>query len=288
MCLCSVLITQKPNEMKRLLFATDFSESCINAFAYVKDLIGLDPIVVDIIHVYDIPVKIATGVPHSAIAGMLDEKKKAAIRRMQELRVQLKKSQQGKMYPIYGVYPSTEIAEAAKESRADLIVTALRQKYSLIDRMMGTVTAHTIQKSVIPVLAIPTGAVFKPIKNVLFPTEMSIYDPISEEEERALEWLYHFSEAVKLLNVHMIHVSENNGKDESLNVVFNNKPFRDIDFTIAHAANVEDGIFEYMEVNNVDLLALYKPNRNIWERIYHSSVTRKLLYQSRLPLLVFS
>ena len=274
--------------MKKILFASDFSESCINAFDYVKEMIGLDAVVVDIIHVYDIPVKIATGVPHSAIAGMLDEKKKAAIRRMQELRVQLAKSQQGRMYPIYGVYPSTEIAEAAKEGHADIIVTALRQKYSLIDRMMGTVTAHTIQKSDIPVLAIPTGATFKPIDSILFPTEMSIYDTISQEEENALEWLYQFSETVKLLKIHMIHVARARGKDESLNVVFNNKPFRNIDFTIAHSYNVEDGILEYMEENSVDLLALYKPNRNIWERIYHSSVTRKLLYQSRLPLLVFS
>ena len=272
--------------MKRILFATDFSDSCDNTFEYLKSLIGDHEVIVDLIHVYTIPVNIATGVPHAAIKGMLDEKKNASIRRMSELRDQLNELQKGKIYPIYGVYPSSEIAEVAKHADADLIVTALRQKYSLMERMIGTVTAHTIQKSDIPVLAIPNQCEYRPINNIIFPTQINVSDKLAQREIDALTWLYGFWEIIKQPQIHVVHIDTDINKKNYLELTFKNKPFADMDFTLSSADTVEEGILEYMSSHDVDLLALYKPHRNLWERIYRSSVTRQLLYKSRLPLLV--
>lgn len=274
--------------MKRILFATDFSDSCNNAFEYLRSLISDNEVKVDMIHVYTIPVNIATGVPHAAIKGMLDEKKASSIRRMSEQRDLLHEHQKGKMYPIYGIYPSTEIAEVATYSKADLIVTALRQKYSLMDRMIGTVTGHTIQKSEIPVLAIPNQCEFRPINNIIFPTQINVSDKLAQKEVDALTWLYGFWEIIKQPKIHVVHIDTDVEKENHLELTFKNKPFADMDFTLSSAETVEDGILEYMGNHDVDLIALYKSHRGLWERIYRSSVTRQLLYKSRLPLLVFS
>jgi nucleotide-binding universal stress UspA family protein len=273
--------------VKKILFASDFSKSADNAFAYLKALISGRDIQVDLIHVYDIPVKTATSIPHNAIQGMLEEKKEAAINNLMIYREQLEEHQKGKVYPIYGVYPSTEIAEAVEIAESDLIVTALRQKYSIVDRLMGSVTAHTIQKSRKPVLTIPNGATYAPIENILFPTMMTIDDRISKPEEEALEWLGWFCDMISCPKIHLIHVTKDVEKD-AIPIVFNNQPFPKMDFIVSNAESIEQGILEQMNKAKIDLLTFYKPNRSLWERIYHSSVTRKLLYKARIPLLIFS
>jgi len=244
-------------------------------------------VTIDLVHVYDIPVSTATSIPQKAINGMLEEKKAATIRRLVEYRDQLKNFQQGKIYPVFGVYPSTEIAEISDKINSDLIVTGLRQKYSMLDRMIGTVTAHTILKSSTPVLAIPNGAKYKPIKDVLFPTEMNIDDKLSSVDIEALERLFYFCEIIDSPKVHMIHISTE-ASSKAIDLIFNNHPLKSMDFTLASAQSVDDGILAHIEKRSIDLMAMYKPHRNLWERIYHSSVTRKMLYQSRLPLLIFS
>ncbi len=161
---------------------------------------------------------------------------------------------------------------------------ALRQKYSLVDRLMGTVTAHTIEKSDIPVMAIPSGCQYLKIDHILFPSAMNNYHNLSDSEEEALFWLYNFSNFLDYPTVQFVHVVLGEGVDIS----FNNKPFPDMKYTQAFAKNVEEGIHHQISKNSFQLISFYKEHRSFWERLYHSSLTRKLLFKSRIPLLVFS
>ena len=144
--------------MKRILFATDFSDSCQNALKYVTQMVRGHDTKVDIIHVFDIPVSILSSVSYQSGLSMVSEKNKTCIQRLKEQLEFLDENNRGIIYCINGMYPSAEIAEIAEREEIDVIVMALRQKYSLIDKMIGSTTAHTIQKSTIPVLAIPSGS----------------------------------------------------------------------------------------------------------------------------------
>ena len=192
--------------MKRILFATNFSDSCDNAFAYLKQLVNNEKVKVDIVHVYDIPVSSMSTLPYRAIEGMLAEKKNASFRRMSDMMHQLDKQNQGKVYPVYGVYPSVYIADVAEVSKSDLIMMGMRGTYSMFERILGNTTAHTINQSDIPVLAIPSGANYVPINDILFPTDIDEINSIHEEEKEALVWLFNFWELLKAPKIHMLHV----------------------------------------------------------------------------------
>ena len=200
------------------------------------------------------------------------------------MRAELDESLQGELFCIQGAYPSSEIAEIADKYEYDLIVMALRQKYSMVDRMIGTTTAHTIQKAKTPVLAIPNGARFSEVKNILFPTAIHASRELSDKEIDGINWLFQFYTFTGKPKIHMIHIKQS---DPDLFITYKNNPFPPLDFIRTKAISVEEGIINYLESHKVDLLAFYKPNRSYWERLYHSSTSRKLLFKSRIPLLIF-
>lgn len=270
--------------MRKVLFATDFSDSAEGALSFLAEMIEGREIEVDLIHVFDIPIPIASAVTHKAMIDMIKERRHAVKKQLRDVLEQFPKEQRGNVHAIHGAYPSTEISELAEEEGVDFIIMAMRQKYSLFDKIIGSSTAHTIQKSDIPVLAIPNGAKYSDFKSILFPTNMNIDDRLEGQEKKALEWLYNFWELFDNPEVNMIHVTEDESVLESR---VHNKPFAEMEFIVTSAESVEKGILNYLEDHNIDLIAVYKPNRGFWERLYHSSVTRKLLIKSRIPLLVF-
>jgi len=271
--------------MKTILFATDFSDSCRNAFDYLKEIISEDEVKVDILNVYDIPVTTLLGVSHYAVNDMIEDKRNLVVDHLYEILNELPLSCRGEIYSRYGTQPATEIAQLTRKNQYDLVVMALRQKYSLFDRIIGTVTAQTINQISVPVLAIPSGAKFEPIKTILFPTQMIPGDDMNENEEDALMSLHDFWSMSNSPKINLIHVSSDN---ENLDVIHKKLVFKDIDFIHSHANSVEEGLFNYFEKSKAQMLAFYKPERGFWERLYHSSLTRKILYKSRIPIVVFS
>jgi len=271
--------------MKNLLFATDFSESSRNAFDFVKAMVVKYPMRVNMIHVFDIPIPTTTTLAANAVVGMIKEREDAVKQHLNDMLAELPKSNQGEINAVHGTYPSTEIAEKAEEIGSMLIVMALRQRYSFFERLIGTTTAHTIQKSNIPVLAIPNGLKFKEFDSILFPTEMKIGDTMKDKEVKALRWLQVFIGIVEEPDIHMIHIASDT---TVATTTINDKPFPGMKFTVTGAESIEEGILTFLEKKSMDLLAVYKPNRPFWERLYHSSVTRRFLEQNKVPLLVFS
>lgn len=272
--------------MKRILLATDFSDACDNALKYAMELVKNTGIKIDLINVYDIPVVVTSNMPTRAIDGIIYEKAKATESHLLELQQEIPTANRGYFKAIYGPYPATEIAEFSKKEGHDMIVMGLKQKYGLFDRMMGTVTAHTIQLSSVPVLAIPSQAEFIPYKNILFPTAHARGEDIAEAEEKAVNWLVKFGKLFGDPSIHMLHIKKTEEAD-TVDVTYKSKIIEQLDFTVSHAESIENGIIEYYEKEHAELLAFYKPYRYFWERIYHSSLIRKILFRTRVPLLIF-
>lgn len=269
--------------MKRVLFSTDFSEACQNAFDYLKAMIAQKDIKVDFIHVFDIP--IAPSIPPKASQGMKISKVEASEAKMNSLRSSLLPSQQGEIRSIYATVASSEIASLADKLESDLIVMGLRKKYGMLERMMGTTTAQVIEKSTAPVLAIPSKATYQTIETVLFPTSYEKVFNLSDYEVNTLVWLHDFLHLIISPKIHILHVDDNMNEADSTKSHF---PISEIDFSITHAKHIDDGIIAFLIKTKVDLLAFYKPHRNFWSRLYSHSVSQEVLYKSGLPVLIFT
>lgn len=272
--------------MKKFLFATDFSQASMNAFRYSKELVKGTRILIDCIHVYDIPIAYSTQTPSRAVQGQLKELKKATSNRIDAMLVQLPNENRGKNLPVYGLYPSMEIEEMARTENSDLIIMALREDYGLLHRFIGNTTAKTIHKSEIPVLAIPFNAQYEPIRRILFPTSFARHNQLSAPETKAIRWLSDFSGFLNNPEIELLHIIEDRSLD-TIDISFLNNTPTSLKLTHSHALTVEEGILEYMHKRKPHLLAFYKQHRSFWERLYRPSKTRQLLYDSNIPLIVF-
>jgi nucleotide-binding universal stress UspA family protein len=273
--------------MKRILLATDFSDACDNALQYALDLTKKSEIKVDLINVYDIPVVVTSSMPSRAIDGIMFEKAKVVESHLLELQQKIPLANRGYFKAIYGPYAATEITEFAKKEGHDMIVMGMKQKYGLLDRMMGTVTAHTIQLATVPVLAIPSQSKFTEYKHILFPTANPSGKEIPEAEEKAIKWLIEYGKLFGSPSIHMLHIKKTEEEKETDEVTYPSKVLDKLDFTVSHAENIEEGIINFYEKEHAELLAFYKPYRYFWERLYHSSLIRKILFRTRVPLLIF-
>lgn len=273
--------------MKKLLFATDFSDTSQDALNYLIAFVADLDVQIDLMHVFDIPLTMTGGQNPRSIKEIISNKKARLEKEAQEVFKHIPVDQQGECHVIYGVYPSSEIRDLSRVLKSDLVVMGLRQKYSLIDRLMGTVTAHTIDKIEQPVLVIPQGAKFNGINRIVFPTMMANSVDLSQSEEEALAKLVELAKFSSDTEIDMIHVDVDAEKRAHIDEVFKNRPLDGFTYTRSFADSVDVGIMKYLESGDVDLLAFYRPHRSFWERIYHSSVSRKLLFQSRIPLFVF-
>jgi len=269
--------------MKKILFATDFSEASDNAFEYLKGFIGNHAVQVDLMHVYNLPVSSTAAVDSDILVAFMEEHKSKHRSILDKMQDSLHPDQRGVTHVISGVYPSTEIAEIAEDIETDLVVMAMRRHYSLLERILGTTTANAIQKSRTNVLAIPNGSKYEGITTVLLPTDAERASGFVEANEFALHRLVELWKLEDTPSFHILHVSE----DEGVTVTYRDRPFAPLSFTVSHASSVHNGIIDFMRDRNMDMIAVNKVDRQFWERLFHSSMTRKLLYESRRPLLVY-
>lgn len=275
--------------MKNILFATDFSETSSQALDYLLAFVKGRQLRIDLVHVFDLPITMSSSQFPRAVEGLITERGDAVRDEMVQLRDRIPDSQRGEIHVIYGVYPSNEIVELADRLPVDLLVMGMREKYSLFDRLIGTVTAQTISQSNVPVLVVPHGAKFREVRKIIFPTTMGVEDAFSEQEEEALFKLFDFARFSGKTEVNFLHIqTKASDRKAHIDVIFDDVPFKGFQYTRSYAERVDLGLLKYLEEGSADMLAFYKPHRSFWERLYRSSLTRKLLFNSSIPILVFT
>lgn len=269
--------------MKKILIAIDFSESCVNAINYVVELIRDSSVLVEMVHVYNLQISVLntnSEIPNSQYA---EHNNRIRIE-LSNLMNLVPPQNRGCIHSVEAENPSSCIIKVAEELESELIVMAMRQKYTLIDRFLGTVTANTISKTNIPVLAIPNGCQYSKSENFLFPTEAPYSTSLTESMANNLYRLFNFCELYQDTNIYMVHIN----KGHCVDIQYNHKPIADLTFIVSCAPSVEEGILRVLEKQSIGLVAIAQKSRKFWERLYHSSVTRKLLFQARIPILVFT
>jgi nucleotide-binding universal stress UspA family protein len=157
-------------------------------------------------------------------------------------------------------------------------------------RTFGSVTAHLLQKSTVPVLTVPKNfdsKNFKSPERVLYATNFD------ETDFSALRRLVAF---VKPFNakIYCVHAAteESNLVDEvqlrkMRQYLYDSMDSYNIECGLLETSDIQTGIEDFIKDHNIDVLAVTTRKRNIITRIFKRSMTRKFLFHSHIPLLVF-
>lgn len=266
----------------KILFPTDFSDTAKHAFKYAIQFAQEVGATIDLLHVYHLPFVNASNVPYQQIDEMLVEKKEGVINALNQLKSDY--APEGiveQLVPVYGVFLDHEITEWASTNQYDLIMMGTKGERAAFEQLLGSVTTRTMMQAPCPVIAIPEGAPYRAIKQIAYATNFAVSDKQATKQLNAF--------ALKIgAKLHYVHIEKRKnvlGPNTSIRFDYYPTPFTD--FTLLKKESVMDGLEEFVQKEQIDLLSLFIPERRLWERLFHSSFTKKMTFHTKIPLLVF-
>ena len=267
--------------MKKILFPTDFSEAASIALDYAVAFANDIGAIVDVMTIYNIPIDVAETVYPHTVDPLIAEKRQAILKQLNQLTSKYPNHIIGDKKAEYGLFIYQEVVDAAGSGNYDCIIMGAKGETDGIDRLMGNVTSHTMMQAPCPVIAVPQEAKYQPIKKIGYATDFI------PKDQNAVSDLLKIGQVLDA-SIHFVHVEEDgHNPTDKKDWVLENYPIKSIDFTIVKAGTIEEGINQFVESENIDILSLFVPKRRIWERLFHASFTKKMTLHTKIPLLVF-
>lgn len=184
--------------------------------------------------------------------------------------------------------PEEEVLRYAKEYRPRIIVMGTRGKNQKDIDLIGSVTAEVIERSRVPVLAIPENTPFKQfseVKRVAFITNFDQRDLIAFDS--LISSLKPFKFAISLIHLSDVKDTWSEIKLGGIKEYFQKQyPLIDISYDVVKNDDLLNSLDSYIKSNHIDIIALTSYKRNIFSRLFNPGIARKMIFHSDTPLLV--
>lgn len=149
--------------------------------------------------------------------------------------------------------------------------------------------SYYIEEARCPVMIVPEEAEFKEIKKIIYATDYQEQD--IESIKRLGNLAEHFQAGVTALHV----IDDEKKFEESLedkgfrSLLESEMKYKALDFaSIEGNDDIASVIVRYTESNHGDIIALLKENRGFWEKLFHRSVSKRVINESKIPVIVFN
>ncbi|MFN6945664.1 MAG: universal stress protein [Cytophagaceae bacterium] len=271
--------------IRTILFPTDFSDNAINALQYVTQLAKKFNSAIVLFHSFHMPV-IKTDVPIEIMEKEMNEMEKLAKEKLAKLADQIKK-QANNLDTINIVrrgFTVENILNILEEEHIDLVVMGTKGAGGIKEVIMGSNTADVIERASCPVLAVPEQAQYNGLKKIIYAVDHNHIDCDSIEVIVRIAQV--FEAELRLLSI------SKDDETEKLKQQLKNEILKKINYpqTFLHIIDsdkVLDGINEFAEKEQIDLLVMATRKRHLIEKMFKVSLTRKMAFHGKLPLLAF-
>lgn len=271
--------------MKTIIVPTDFSPVAHNAMNYAMDMalaINADLL---LLNVYTIPISY-TEVPIVVVS--IEELKKSSLSQLEELQARIKQITSGKInVSVKSIMGNTvdELEVICNEVKPFAVVMGAKGKSAVEKLLFGSTTLTAIRHLTWPVICIPPGKEYgKGIKKIGFACD---YREVAETTPVQLikDWVNEFKAELHILNVDM---NNKKFKPETPEQTFKlHHLLDDINPQYQFISNpdIEDGINEFAENNNLDLLIAIPKKHQLLDAIFKPSSTKQLIFHSHIPVM---
>ncbi len=276
--------------MKNILFPTDFSDTANAAFTYALKFADIFNAEIIVLHTYSLPIVETPVLPEAAkevfdaVTYNQEEKFEDEIKNLQKI-AEKRKPEGVKLRKILLSGDLTyNINKVCSDENVDLIVMGTTGASGAKEIFLGSNTATVIANSKVTVLAVPTAAEFHhQIKNIAFTTQYK------DEDNEAVEQLLKIANKIGA-NISCLHIKNDDDPsdiDDKINEWKMLYKDERINFFNIAGDHIEQTILDFIENQHIDVVAMLKHKRSFFERLFHRSLTRKMAYHSKVPIIVF-
>ncbi|MBC3541115.1 universal stress protein [Rufibacter sediminis] len=277
--------------MKKILCPVDFSKTSNKAAEYAAHIAQHTRASLTLLHVLHLPL-MDTSESALMASQVLDEQRRVSADKLYSLSLHLQNlhGEKGGVFQTDTKVMEAFLADAVErlvhEEGYDFIVLGTTGGGNTLEEIMiGSNTESVISQVKCPVLAIPAQASFPDIHRIVYASD---YQP---EDTKALKQVMALA-SVFQAEVEVVHVTDKAGADggrhtqafiQTLRNEFAGQP---IHFQELEHPEKDEALKGYLKQTRSNMLALLKKRRNFFKDLFGMSLSEKMTYQTKLPLLV--
>lgn len=274
--------------MKKIILPTDFSENAYNAISFALELFKEEectfyllntytPVLYDSEYMYFNPTISIDEVYKTNSKKGLDRLHKRLVSEFKNTKHQFEK------VSVFN-FLTDEINEQVEEKNIDLVVMGTKGASGSKEILFGSHTVHTIKKAKCPILAIPSELDFKPIKNILLPSDLSI--GFKENQLKVLKNIALKNKAT----LHILHVMQeeelNTTQKEGKNTLADYFKDVSVSFHFVKGNDIQKAINEFQKETNIEMLSMINNKYSFFENLFFKPVVHKIGFHVKVPFLV--
>lgn len=178
------------------------------------------------------------------------------------------------------------IKEATLEHNPDLIVMGRTGSGGFLDKLIGSSATDIALHSTCPVMVVPPHVTPKKFQEVVYATQLEYSELDILKQVYVL--MNHLGGRLSLLKINSDSQLDIEADAQFLKEIKGTFEISDQDIIIRSSKHVLDGIEDYCDEVQADLLIMSARQRSFLEEfLFNPSVTRKLIIDTHVPLLIF-
>ncbi len=271
--------------MKTIIVPTDFSPAATNAMNYAADMALALKAEILLFHAYSIPVVLGE-VPIALLS--VDELKASAEAGVEKTKKDLEHITSGKIkirtLARLGNMVD-ELEDVCKEEKPFAVVMGSTGASAIERTVFGSNTLTAIKHLTAPVICVPKGIEYgEGIKKIGLAcdfrevAETTPVKPIREFVEA-------FNASFYVLNVDSNNTGFKPDTPEQSALFHNEFVNLKPEYHFLVHKDIEDGINEFAEKNNLDLIIAIPKKHKLLEGLFKKSSTRQLVFESKIPVM---
>ena len=267
--------------MKKIMVATDYSESADSAVRYGLSLANHFGSLLSLVSAVDEPYSASAG----TLVDMKDHIRDEAMQTMGKVKAQLDgELTNGARIDTHTVDgdPGPTISRVAKAKDYELLVTGTKGSDAAREMFTGSVANSVIENSKIPVLVVPDSVGFREFKRILV--------AVDDKDLAGPHVLAPLLAVLKSYDAELIvyHGDEDGdgmGYDRRLPDYLSGVRHR-FEVRSGKDDSIAEGIRQAVKRYDADLLVMIYHDRGFFGRLFNSSTVSKVVFQSSVPILV--
>jgi nucleotide-binding universal stress UspA family protein len=268
--------------MKKILVATDFSSAAFNAAKYAVEMASAIHADILLFHVYQIPV-IYSEVPIAVDQNeMMKNIEKDMVKLKDDLTVLSKDNVKILTDVKMGVF-FHELKLTCEQLKPYCVMMGSQGTTAAERLLFGSHTVFAMKHLMWPIITVPTDAKFSGVKKIGLACDFNeVVNTTPVDEIKML---------VKDFNAEL-HIL-NTGKREVYNadIVFESGLLQELltgiepHYHFISHDDIDEGIIDFAEKNNINLLLVLPKRHGIFDRLVHKSHTKQLVLHSPIPVM---
>lgn len=274
--------------MKRILFPTDFSETANNAFIHALEFANAVQGELILLHTFELPVIDNQFFPQNYMI-MYESLELAQFDMFKEeipkLRAIALQHNLGTVAISHRLMDGSllyNIEKAITEDKINYVIMGTEGATGWASFLLGSNTANVLDEIDIPILSVPSQAVYRKVKTIGFTTRFRPKDKKALKKVLKLAKLY--DAVVKCLYVKTASSDVDTNLIEEWKAEFSNEA---VTFNVVLSDDIEGTILDFILDKDIDILTMLSYKRGFFEGIVNPSLTKKLAKNFEIPILSF-